>query len=99
MKYYSEDLKKLFDSEDDLVAAEKKSNDERIAKEKKDKELKEARSARAEEIENLIKQRNELNGKINEKINQFAKDYGSFHYSFKDSNGWFNDILDLFYHW
>jgi len=99
MKYYSEDLKKLFDSEEALATAEQEHKDALIAKEKKDQELKKVRADKAEEIEILLKKRHELDKEISEKIDAFVKDYGSFHYSIKSPIGWFDNWFDKFFSW
>lgn len=99
MKYYSEDLKKLFDSEEELAKAEKAHNEAQLAKEKKDQELKKARAESAKEIEELLKKRNELTKEINAKVDEFVKKYGSFHYSIKSPNDWFDDWFAKFFPW
>lgn len=95
MKYYSEELKKLFDSEKELTDAEaaaKKAAEE--AKAKKEALTKE-RKDRAAEIEALIKERKELNKKISDRLGAFTKDYGSFHTSYSNAN----DLFDSFWDW
>lgn len=92
MKYYSELTKKIYDTEEELNAAEELVRKEREAAEAKRKAeeekrlaLKAQRAERAKEIEDLIKQRTDLQKQINTKINDFVKDYGAYHYSYKDS--------------
>ena len=95
MKYYSEDLKKLFDSEKELTEAEvaaKKAADE--AKAKKEALTKE-RKTRAEEIEALLKERKALDKKIHTALAAFTKDYGSFHTSYSNAE----DLFDAFWDW
>ena len=95
MKYYSEDLKKLFDSEKELTEAEvaaKKAADE--AKAKKEALTKE-RKTRAEEIEALLKERKALDKKIHAALAAFTKDYGSFHTSYSNAE----DLFDAFWDW
>lgn len=94
MKYYSEVTKKLYDTKDELTKAETavaKAEEERkaalIQKQKEQAELKEKRAARAEEIEAAIKERDAAQKKVNELINKFTQDYGSWHYTWKSSYG------------
>ena len=95
MKFYSEDLNKLFDSEKELKEAEAaKAAAEAEAKAKKEALTKE-RKARAEVIEDLLKQRKALDKKIHEALKDFTKDYGSFHTSYSNAE----DLFDSFWDW
>lgn len=95
MKYYSEDLKKLFDSTEELTqaeaAAKKAAEDEKAKKEALTKE----RKSRAEEIEKLLKERKVLDKKIHEALKEFTRDYGSFHTSYSNAE----DLFDAFWDW
>lgn len=84
MKYYSETLKKLFDTTEDLKNAEAKHAESIAAAEKKRAE----RSARAKEVEDAYKAYKKL-------LDAFVKDYGSFHMTINDSRSLF-DLLDTF---
>ena len=86
MKYYSESLKKIFNSEDELKEAEKQE-EEKLAEKKK---LAETRKARAAEIEEAYKKtveareaaKNiiaEADKKYNELVDKFVQDFGSYH--------------------
>ena len=95
MKFYSENLNKLFDSEKELKEAEaEKAAAEAEAKAKKEALTKE-RKARAEVIEDLLKQRKVLDKKIHEALKDFTKDYGSFHTSYSNAE----DLFDSFWDW
>mgnify|MGYP003333658468 CR=1 FL=1 len=85
----------------------KLSPEERAAEKERKENLSKERKARAAEIEDLIKQRVELDKQraeldktINEKVDAFADDYGYFHCTIKNSNdlpvsrSWFDDFFD-----
>lgn len=84
MKYYSEDLKRLFDSEDELTKAEAKAKEVALAKETKEKQLREERASRAKEVEDALKAARDAEKKANKLMNDFVNDYGSFHTTIKD---------------
>lgn len=81
MKYYSDETKKLYDTEEALKAAEKEVIEARKEKEK----LKQQRSARAKEVEDAFKAVEQAQAHAYELLNAFTKDYGSFHMSWSDS--------------
>ena len=85
MKYYSEDLKRLFDSEDELTKAEAKAKEVALAKETKEKQLREERASRAKEVEEALKAARDAEKKANKLMNDFVNDYGSFHTTIKDT--------------
>lgn len=84
MKYYSETLKKIFDTPEDLKKAEKAHKEKLAVEEKKRAE----RSARAKEVEEAYKAYKKL-------LDDFVKDYGSFHMTINDSRSLF-DMFDPF---
>lgn len=97
MKYYSEELKKLFDNEDELTKAESKAKEVALAKEEKEKALREERATRAKEVEEAFKAARDAEKKANELMSGFLKDYGSFHTTIKDivdPFGWFWNIFN-----
>lgn len=96
MKYYSEELKKLFDNEDELTKAENKAKEVALAKEEKEKALREERAARAKEVEDAFKAVRDAEKKANELLNKFVKDYGSFHTTIKDVLDPFNWFWNVF---
>ena len=86
MKYYSETLKKLFDSEEACASAEKE-HELALKKQKEEKERMQAsRKARAEEVEAAMKEAADARKKYNDLLAAFCKDYGSYHYSFDPKN-------------
>ena len=90
MKYYSEVLKKIFDSEDECAKAEeaqaKKEEEAKLAAERKAKERKE----RAAEVETAMKEMQNAINHYREVLSKFCKDYGTYHYTFKK-----NELPDL----
>ena len=76
IKYYSEQLNQLFNSVEELEAAEDKVN---AAKRKAQRE------ARAKEVEDAFKVAYESTKKANELLSAFVKDYGSYHTTLKDA--------------
>ena len=97
MKFYSEQLNKLFNSVEELKAAEDKVNAEKRAAEEKQAQLKAQREKRAKEVEDAFKFAAEAQKKANELLNAFVKDYGSFHTTMKNAPVSIWDIFnDLF---
>ena len=107
MKYYSEQLKKLFDTEADLTKAEQ----ELKVKQEEQTKLAEAKKVRATEVEEAFKKTLDARKEAKEIIRkadeayeqlkaQFIKDYGYFHMSFNDVDGkqvvTVNDLLEDF---
>lgn len=83
MKYYSEQLKKLFDTPEELLAAEDKVNAAKREEEEKKAQLKAQRETRAKEVEDAFKLASEDTKKAYELLNAFIKDYGSYHTTLK----------------
>lgn len=90
MKYYSEKLKKVYDTVEQLQEAEKKYDEAHAVEIKKAEE----RKRRADEIAAARKDLQNRQKKYNELVNQFIKDYGSYHATYKDEDV---SALDLFY--
>jgi hypothetical protein len=79
MKYYSEVLRKKFDSEKDCLKAEKEYQDQLDEAERKEKELKAARKTRAKEVEDALSRARDARDEYNRLLTEFCKDYGVFH--------------------
>ena len=95
MKFYSEKLNKVYDTEQACVEAES-AHDKAIAEaEAKKKALVEERATRAKEVEDLYKAAVEAKKAYDEKLRDFLKDYGSFHATFKNVDPFFS-LLDWF---
>jgi predicted NBD/HSP70 family sugar kinase len=85
MKYYSDVTKKLYSSEEELVKAEKQVSE----KEAKEKEIKAKRAERAKAVDAAFEEAKKANEKANKVLEDFIKDYGSYHTTIKA-----NDNLD-----
>ena len=96
MKFYSEKLDVLFDDEKSLVKAEEE-HDVRVAAEKaKQEQLANTRKERAKAIEEQYKKVVEARNEYKKLVDDFTKDYGSFHMSVKSNNLADMDLFDLF---
>lgn len=84
MKYYSEQLNQLFDTPEELLAAEDKVNAAKRAEEEKKVQLKAQREQRAKEVEDAFKVAYDDTKRAYELLNAFVKDYGAYHTSIKD---------------
>lgn len=84
IKYYSEQLNQLFNSVEELQAAEDKVNVAKRAEEEKKAQLKAQREQRAKEVEDAFKVAHDDTKKAYELLNAFVKDYGSYHTSIKN---------------
>ena len=85
MKYYSEKLNKLFDSEKELIKEEKNKEIEKREEEHKQEVLKKERALKAKEVDEAIKNVKEAYNTAEELINEFVKTYGSFHTTISDT--------------
>jgi len=89
MKYFSEKLNKIFDSAEACEEAEV-AHDKAIAEaEAKKKALADERATRAKEVEDLYKAAVEAKKAYNIALQDFLKDYGSFHFTMKDVDPFF----------
>lgn len=96
MKFYSDDLQKLFDSVEELNTAEAKYKKEQEESTKRKKKLAEERKARAHEIEVAYKEATEANKKLNKLRSQFIEDYGSYHMTIRGGD---SALIDWFLNW
>jgi hypothetical protein len=85
MKFYSEQLNKLFNTAEELQAAEDKINAAKKAEEERKANLKAQREERAKAVEEAFKVANETQKQANKLLNEFIKDYGSYHTSVKEA--------------
>lgn len=92
MKFYSEKLNTMFDSEKDLVAAEDVYEAELATKQAKTEKLKKERKERAAEVEAAHKKYLEL-------LNAFLADYKTYHYSYHSDDGLFTDLFKYTFSW
>lgn len=93
MKYYSEVVNKVFDTEDELKEAEKEHEEKHAA----EIALKEERKQEAKLVEEAFRKANEAYKEANEKMHAFAKKYGSYHLTLKDSQLPTKSLFDLFF--
>lgn len=83
MKYYSEQLNKVFDTPEALQAEEEKVNAVKRAEEEKKAKLKAEREERAKEVEQAIKEAYEARKRATNALNAFCKDFGAYHTSLR----------------
>lgn len=97
--YYSDVTKKYYESEDALNAAEAEVIKAQKAAEEKSK----ARKARAKEVDDAYNAAVEARNKYVNVLNQFLKDYGSYHSTIssvkenKSTIDLFDDIIKSFF--
>lgn len=98
MKYFSEITEKVYDTPEELETAEKEVLDEQKAQEEKLAK----RAERAKEVEAAYAKAAEAKEQADELLNEFLKDYGSFHATVKKPikkinifDDWFNSFFDI----
>lgn len=84
MKYYSEVLNRVFDSEKELVAEEQKAKNAEMEKKILEQKKAEERKNRASEVEKARIAANEAATNYRKLLEDFCKDYGSYHYTIKN---------------
>lgn len=94
MKYFSEMLNKVFNSEKECLEAEEQHSKAVAEAEAKKKALADERTNRAKKVEELYKQAIEAKKAYDLELRAFLKDYGSFHATFKAVDPFFG-IFDL----
>lgn len=71
----------------EAALAAEKAQDEKVAEERARKEkLISERAARAKEVENAFKNLAECNKEYKDLLNDFVKDYGSYHYTISEND-------------
>lgn len=96
MKFYSEKLDKLFDDEKALVKAEDEHEAHVAAEKAHAEQLAATRKDRAKAIEESYKKVVEARKEYKKLVDEFTRDYGSFHMSVKSDNLSDMDLFDLF---
>ena len=94
MKYYSENTRKFYDSEQECAQAEIEYNKKLAAEKAKKEELSSARRTRANEVEEAYKQAIDAQNKYRQLLSKFCKDYGKFHMTIKTGE---ENPFDMFY--
>lgn len=96
--YYSDDLNKSFETEEECLQAEKE-NEEKLALVKVEKE---ERKQAAEEVKKAFEAANDAYKEAQKKMNDFVEKYGSFHLTLHDAapvaNLW-EDFFAPFHFW
>ena len=97
MKFYSEKLDKMFDNEKDLIKAED-AHDVAVAAEKaKQEKLSAERKDRAHNIEEAYKKVEDARKEYNKLVEEFVRDYGSFHMTYKGNDGSMFNLFEKFF--
>ena len=95
MKFYSEKLNKLFDTQE-LCAQAENEHDKAVAEaEAKKKALADERATRAKAVEELYRKAVAAKQEYDKALQEFLNDYGSFHATFKTTDPFFG-LLDWF---
>lgn len=81
MRYYSETLKQLFDTEEECEKAESEALEAKKKAEEERTKLLAERKVRAQEIEDARKIMQEAQNKYNKLLREFLRDYKTYHYS------------------
>lgn len=95
MKYFSEKLNKLFDTDKECAEAEAAHEKAVAEAEAKKKALANERAERAKKVEDLYKAFLEARKAYDDELKLFVKDYGSYHTTIKFQH----PIFDLFDGW
>jgi len=94
MKYYSDVMKKFFDTEKECVKAEEKFKKELAEKEAAELKLKEEKTARAKEVEAAYAAVQEAQKNYVELRNKFVEDYKSYHMTYSSISDYINDVFE-----
>ncbi len=81
MRFYSDKLNSLYNSEDELLQAEKTFDEKERQKEVERKAQSEKRAERAKDVETARKAMIEARKAYAKAVNDFAKEFGSYHTS------------------
>ncbi len=94
MKFYSEKLNRMFDTEKALVAAEQAAVDAELAKKAEEEKKSAERKARAAEVDTAYKAMVEARKNYSKVLTNFCKDYGAYHCSISGDEA--RNLLDNF---
>lgn len=95
MKFYSEKLNKLFDTQEACAEAEKAHEKALVEAVAAKKAKADARAERAKKVEELYKAAVDAKKAYDTELKAFLKDYGSFHATLKNVDPFFS-IFDWF---
>lgn len=90
--FYSEILRKYYDTEEDCLKAEEEYNE----KHKAELVAKEERASEAKEVERLFKEANVAYDKAQKALSEFCKKYKNYHFTVTDT-GTFPSIFDYLF--
>ena len=106
-QFYSDLLKKSFDTEKEAVQAEKiykeklkQQEEAKKAELKKQEEARALRAQRAKEVEDAMKTAYDAQQRATVLLSQFIKDYGSFHSTLArpvHTSPMFRELFDIFF--
>lgn len=98
MKYYSERLNKVFDTEKECVVAEQEYAAEQKAKKEREAAKKQERATAAAKVEEARKAMVEAQNAYRKELESFCKQFGTYHYSTDSFDGiphLFTTLLDI----
>lgn len=95
--FYSEVLNQYFIDEQACLQAEKEYAEKVAAQKEQERKLKETKAAKAKEIEDAYKAYVEAEKKYLELRNNFIKEYGQFHMTYRDETPVVGDWTDFLY--
>lgn len=96
MKYYSEKLNVIYDSQADLEEAELAAEKAQKEKEERENKLRTERKARADEIKAALEQIETALKGYYDLVQKFVRDYGSFHLTV-DEKSYFPSLFNMFF--
>ena len=96
MKYYSEKLNALYNSQIELEEAEYAVEKAQKEKEERENKLKAERKARADEIKTALEQVESASKEYYDLVQKFVRDYGSFHLTV-DEKSPFTSLFNMFF--
>lgn len=79
MKYYSEELKRFYDTEEECMRATNQFLDEKKREAEEANKKAKARAERAKEVEEAQKAMRQAEKNYHDVLEKFLKDYGSYH--------------------
>ena len=95
MKFYSEKLNKLYETQEQCALAEEEHEKKIAEAEAKKKALDTERATRAKEVEKLYHEAVDAKKVYDKALRAFLDDYGSFHTTFKTTDPFFG-LFDWF---
>lgn len=94
IRYYSDELKRFFNTAEECEKAEAALLKQRKEEEERKAKMASERATRAKEVEDALNKLNEAKKNYDEKLRAFCQDYGSWHYTFTSDKP---DLSDIFW--